>query len=86
MKYQTVKKCFEDAGFKVTCEEYKEEREAPVVEGIKKVWNWAKKPFTKTNSGKVQAITIEYNGEPKTDFGEGARVPLDSKVTIIYFN
>lgn len=85
MKYTEVEKCFEDAKFHVICEEYKEEQEAPVVEGLKKAWNWVKKPFTKSNSGKVQAITIEYNGEIKSDFGEGARVPSDSEVTITYY-
>ena len=85
-EYEKVKETFEGAGFHVICEEYKEERGAPVVEGIKKVWNWAIKPFIKTNSGEVQAITIKYNGETKSDFGKGARVPSDSKVTIIYFN
>lgn len=85
MKYIEVETCFEDAKFHVICEEYKEEQEAPVVEGLKKAWNWAKKPFTKPNSGTVQAITIKYNEEIKSDFGEGARVPSDATVTITYF-
>ena len=55
------------------------------MEGIKNAWKWAIKPFTKTNNGKIQAITIEYNGEIKADFGEGARVPSNSKVTITYY-
>lgn len=37
------------------------------------------------NSGKVQGISIQYNGKETADFKKGDRFPIDSKIIIIYF-
>ena len=79
-KYEEVEKAFLDLFPNTVPKEYVEKQD-----------NWFKKlnPFSKNRlekkTGTVKTISIHYNEKDYTDFGEGARFPSDSIVTITYY-